>query len=118
MEYKYIWSGFIGALLMMNSCSHANTNSASEVQNTNKTSTAEVHKKHNSIKLMSIVAAIGALPASISKFIPDGFAALDTASGDLNMDGISDMILVLKPLGEDTTEEYKNRPVMILTGSE
>ena len=106
MECKYIWGGLILALLMMNSCHQSGQSNATEVQ-----------KRPGNTKLASMLKDIGAVPASIAKFIPDGFTTLDTASGDLNMDGISDMILVLKPLGEDTTEEYKNRPVLILIGS-
>ena len=91
---------------MINSCHQSN-----------QSNTTEVQKKLSSPKLVSMLNDIGALPASIAKFIPDDFTTLDTASGDLNMDGISDLILVLKPRGEDTTQEYKTRPVLILIGS-
>ena len=60
------------------------------------------------------------LPASLSGFIPEGYTALDTASGDLNLDQYPDMILVLKKNGEDTTsdvtEHPEKRPLLILTG--
>ena len=60
------------------------------------------------------------LPPSLAAFIPDGYTALDTTSGDLNLDQYSDMIMVLKKNGEDTTsdviEHPEKRPLLILLG--
>ncbi len=56
------------------------------------------------------------LPQKISKFIPKGFALIDTAKGDINLDGFQDIILVLKTIGEDTAldaTKYK-RPLLLL----
>ena len=39
-----------------------------------------------------------------NKFIPPGYTIFDTASGDLNMDGYKDMIIILKSINEP--EEY------------
>jgi len=58
------------------------------------------------------------LPQKISKFIPTGYALIDTAMGDLNLDKYRDIILVLKTIGEDTAmdaTEYK-RPLLLLLG--
>jgi len=58
------------------------------------------------------------LPNQLLKFIPKGYALLDTAMGDLNLDKFQDIILVLKTLGEDTVldaSEYK-RPLLLLLG--
>jgi hypothetical protein len=58
------------------------------------------------------------LPHNISRFIPKGYALLDTAMGDLNLDNYKDIILVLKTIGEDTAldaTEYK-RPLLLLLG--
>jgi hypothetical protein len=58
------------------------------------------------------------LPQKILKFIPKGYALLDTAMGDLNLDKLQDVILVLKTIGEDTASdatEYK-RPLLLLLG--
>jgi hypothetical protein len=51
-----------------------------------------------------------------------GYEALDTASGDLNLDAYPDMILVLKRNGEDTVSDMNydapvKRPLLILTGT-
>ena len=58
------------------------------------------------------------LPQKILKFIPKGYALIDTAMGDLNLDKLQDIILVLKTIGEDTAldaTEYK-RPLLLLLG--
>lgn len=58
------------------------------------------------------------LPEKILKFIPKGYALIDTAMGDLNLDNFQDIILVLKTIGEDTAldaTEYK-RPLLLLLG--
>ncbi len=59
------------------------------------------------------------LAEKFSKFIPEGYALLDTVSGDLNLDSYPDMILVLKKIGEDTASDatgYK-RPLLLLSGN-
>jgi hypothetical protein len=58
------------------------------------------------------------LPQKIAKFIPSGYALIDTAMGDLNLDKYGDIILVLKTIGEDTAldaTEFK-RPLLLLLG--
>jgi hypothetical protein len=60
------------------------------------------------------------LPPYLNQFVPEGYTAIDTTSGDLNLDDYPDMILVLKKNGEDTTsdvtEHPEKRPLLILTG--
>jgi hypothetical protein len=60
------------------------------------------------------------LPPHLAEFIPDGYTALDTTSGDLNLDRYSDMIMVLKKNGEDTSsdviEHPEKRALLILSG--
>lgn len=58
------------------------------------------------------------LPQEISKFVPEGYVAIDTVSGDLNRDAIPDLILVAASPDEeeiDTADFY--RPLIILTGN-
>ena len=61
---------------------------------------------------------IKSLPPSLAQFVPEGFAVLDTTSGDLNLDQHQDMIMVLKKNGEDTTSDVvlhpEKRPLLIL----
>lgn len=57
------------------------------------------------------------LPYEITQFIPDGHVALDTNYGDINQDGIMDMILITCHPNEivfDTIEYY--RPLILLLG--
>ena len=58
------------------------------------------------------------LPNDLARFIPDNYAVLDTAAGDLNLDGIPDLILVLRKNGEDTLSDVidhpEKRPLLIL----
>ncbi len=61
------------------------------------------------------------LPTKISQFIPIGYSVIDTASGNLNLDSLNDMILVLRKDGEDSTSNFANdkpdkRPLLILLG--
>jgi len=55
------------------------------------------------------------LPQKISKFIPKGYALIDTAMGNLNLDKYQDIILVLRAVGEDTAFEAR-RPLLLLLG--
>ena len=58
------------------------------------------------------------LPSSISNAIPKGYEVLDTEEGDLNLDGINDMLVILKVIGEDTIAlfgESEYRPLLMFT---
>jgi len=72
------------------------------------------------IKHISNFEEISSLPSSISKFIPEGYSALDTAFGNLNLDSYPDLILVLKKNGEesgsDDVDHPLKRPLLILLG--
>lgn len=63
---------------------------------------------------------IKTLPPSLASFVPEGYTALDTTSGDLNLDPYPDMVLVLKKNGEDSTsdvsEHPEKRPLLLLAG--
>jgi len=60
------------------------------------------------------------LPLYLAQFVQEGYTALDTTYGDLNLDQYADMIMVLKKNGEDTTsdinEHPEKRPLLILIG--
>ena len=56
------------------------------------------------------------LPKNLSKFIPKGYTAINVTSGNLNLDGFSDTILVLKKNGEESNQNEDLRPVLILIG--
>lgn len=57
-------------------------------------------------------------PAGSTAFIPKGYELLDYETGDLNGDGRSDVVLVLKHVNEDSMdmdEPDNARPLMLLT---
>ncbi|MFZ9761672.1 MAG: hypothetical protein ACO3DH_09470, partial [Candidatus Kapaibacteriota bacterium] len=49
-------------------------------------------------------------------FIPRGYELLDSKSGDLNQDGITDYVIICKSPNEYEEEDAK-RPLMILHGN-
>jgi hypothetical protein len=58
-------------------------------------------------------------PNSITSFLPANYSVLDSAIGDLNLDGINDILLVLKKDKEEQTSDPANnkqekRPLLIL----
>lgn len=53
---------------------------------------------------------------TLEKFIPKGYTLLDSASGDLNKDGIKDVVLILKNHLEDIKSDT-TRPLLILHGT-
>ncbi|MBI3518933.1 MAG: hypothetical protein HY062_06200 [Bacteroidetes bacterium] len=52
----------------------------------------------------------------MKSFIPKGYGLLDSASGDLNKDGIKDLILILKNNLEESFPDT-TRPLLILHGT-
>lgn len=60
------------------------------------------------------------LDFSLQQFIPRNHAILDTTKGDLNLDGILDVVLVLKKKEEeknsDMSDESAGRSVLLLIG--
>jgi hypothetical protein len=50
-----------------------------------------------------------------NKFIPKGYQLLDSKSGDINQDGITDYIIICKSPNED--QEEMKRPLLILHGN-
>lgn len=59
------------------------------------------------------------LPPGLAQFVPEGYTAIDTSYGNLNLDQYQDMIMVLKQNGEDTASDVDNpekRPLLVLVG--
>lgn len=66
---------------------------------------------------------ITGLPAALTTWVPAGFQVKDTLSGNLNLDSLTDWLLVLSRPGEDTLTESQyavdgqvKRKLLILTG--
>ena len=128
MKYKL---GFAFFLFTLAGCSGSTTQTATEnekrqyVKNVDsaagvKNDTTTVAKRKEN-KYMSFIDPIKSLPEAVLKLIPDGYLVLDTAIGDLDLDGTNDMLLVVKNKFEDTLT-YPNdspqfaRPLLILIG--
>ena len=60
------------------------------------------------------------LPKCITQFIPNDYSTLNVTMGNLNLDSINDIILVIKKNGEDTISNLddnpERRPLLILVG--
>jgi hypothetical protein len=56
-----------------------------------------------------------AVGQSLASFVPKNYAILDTIFGDLNMDSLSDVVLILKVKSEKDTSNA-DRPLLILEG--
>lgn len=53
---------------------------------------------------------------TFEKFIPNGFSILDSASGDINLDGIDDIVLILRRNYEQDNSDTI-RPLLLLEGN-
>lgn len=65
--------------------------------------------------------AIDTLPESLKTFVPEGYSAIHISSGDANLDGYIDKIVVLRKNTEETTSNYAEnqpdkRPLLLLLG--
>ncbi|WP_153797587.1 hypothetical protein [Foetidibacter luteolus] len=71
------------------------------------------------VKRTAFLEVLHNLPPAIGMHIPAGYLALDTTYGNLNMDSIPDLILVVKSPAEDTAgfNREENRPLLILLGN-
>jgi len=64
---------------------------------------------------------IYSVPEVLKAFIPKNYSAINISSGDVNLDGLTDKILVLRKNTEETTSNYNEskpdkRPLLLLLG--
>jgi hypothetical protein len=68
------------------------------------------------ILLMFLVSiAVSSQTDRLAKFLPRGYTFLDSAKGDLNQDGLNDVLLILKSTVE-SNDTATLRPLLILHG--
>jgi hypothetical protein len=114
----------IGMLFTAISCVQNSRSTIPEVLNDsaalipkNSADTVYVKEKHETFNQ-----EVKNVATDLSKFIPENYTTLDTASGDLNLDPYPDIILILKKNGEDSTsdviEHPEKRPLLILLGQQ
>lgn len=64
---------------------------------------------------------IDTIPEVLKAFIPTGYSVINVSSGDANLDGLIDNILVLRKITEEATSNYADgkpdrRPLLLLLG--
>ena len=126
----YKQSTLLGIVFVIASCGQVNeravvkatndstvvsTNSTTPTSVANSTDTSDVKMKHQAYN-----EDIKDLPPSLAQYVPEGYTALHTTSGHLDLDQYDDMIMVLKKNGEDTSSNVvdhpEKRPLFILLG--
>lgn len=99
-------------------CSQSVEQSASEKEKNNPEATSETGQVETETE--EAPAVVIDYSKQLDQFIPKGYSVLDTASGNLNLDDYTDMILILKKDNEEETsdviENPEKRPLLILIG--
>jgi len=117
----------IGLLFLLISCGQKPNNKSQETSTDSLTqlnTTTDTLRNHvtSPVKREAYKENIHNLPVDLIGFVFEGYTALDTIYGDLNLDQYPDVIMVLKKNGEDTTSEAAEypakRPLLILIGQE
>lgn len=67
------------------------------------------------VLLLAICSSVKGQVQKFREFIPAGFSLLDSASGDINKDGNSDFLIILKNDQEETSMDT-TRPLLLLLG--
>ena len=105
------------------SCNQDSSQKNAETKTSDKLSMAGKETKQSAAQtdpanhVNSIQVKRKSIADEIILFTPNGYEVLDTAVGDLNLDGLDDLILVLKSTVEDSLSdlgEYPLRPLLIL----
>lgn len=108
---------YITMLILLTSCGQTNNNSDKNkvaIHTTQDTITTADIKKHETFN-----ESIDTLSETLKSFIPSGYSAINVSSGDANLDGLTDKILVLRKNTEETTSNYAHdkpdkRPLLLL----
>lgn len=104
---------FLALLIILFSCKQKlkKDNNVSKLNDTNIGNNEKPEKE-------SFKVEVNNLAIEFTKFIPENYSMLDFASSDLNLDGIQDIILVLKRNREDILSDIidhpEKRPLLVL----
>jgi hypothetical protein len=113
----------LGFLLILVSCGQKTSNNS--VEQTKDTLTSKIDDKSQSTsetrKHETFNENINSIPEILKSFIPKNYSAINMSSGDANLDGLSDKILVLRKNTEETSSNYDEnkpdkRPLLLLLG--
>lgn len=116
----------LGLLLILVSCGQKTSkNKIGTITDTltsnveeSKLSTSRIDKPR---KHQTFNESIATIPEVLKSFIPTNYSAINISTGDANLDGINDKILVLRKNTEETTSNYADnnpdkRPLLLLLG--
>lgn len=61
------------------------------------------------------------IPENLKSFVPEGYAIMNISTGDANLDGLPDTIIVLRKKSEESTSNFEaqrpdKRPLLLLLG--
>ena len=116
-KYKILVLGF---LIIIASCNQHTDKQKEKSVDPNQTAITDMTQENEEPGNQINIDNLNDLPESITQFIPENYSALNVAKGDLNLDSIDDIILVLKEDNEEETsliaEDPVKRPLYILTG--
>ncbi len=116
----------LGLLLILVSCGQNTSNNKIETKADTLTSSV----KENKLSLSPIDEPkkhetfnenIDTISEVLKAFIPTGYSVINVSSGDVNLDGLIDNILVLRKITEEATSNYADdkpdkRPLLLLLG--
>jgi len=115
-----------GFLLTFISCGQKTSNNS--IDQTKDTLTSKIDDKseltsstNETRKHETFNENIDTIPEVLKSFIPTNYSAINISTGDANLDGINDKILVLRNNTEETTSNYADnkpdkRPLLLLLG--
>jgi hypothetical protein len=116
----------VGMILILGSCEQ-NVRNKNDVQtidtllSNNVGKTASIRSTNEPIKHGTFNENIYSIPENLNIFIPTGYSVINISSGDANLDGLIDKILVLRKNTEQSTSNYvegkpDKRPLLLLLG--
>jgi hypothetical protein len=117
----------VGMILILGSCEqnvrnkndNGQTNDAFPSNMAGKT--ASIRSTNEPVKHETFNENIDSIPENLSIFIPTGYSVINISSGDANLDGLIDKMLVLRKNTEQSTSNYvegkpDKRPLLLLLG--
>ncbi len=115
-------------LLTLTSCGQ-NSSDNKTIQSKDPSSIKNDHLKQDTNSLFTFTKKkhqtfnepVETLPSVLKAFVPNEYAVINVSTGDANLDGLADKILVLRKNTEETTSNYAEnkpdkRPLLLLLG--
>ena len=115
----------LGFLVLCVSCGKTEekhkTSDKKEPSEIEKTVAEERNDGNGADKHMTLNETSEDVPENLQSFIPEDYSVINISSGDANLDGLADKIVVLRKSSEETTSDYAEgkpdkRPLLLLLG--